>query len=119
VAFQGNRACCTFVPGWFSETLRGYTGSAALVLMDVDLIESARDCLRHLWPRLTGPSFFTHEAIHETYMEGILDAQWWQETLGCGPPETDGVATGLHPAADCLAALRRRPTNPQATTAVP
>lgn len=118
VRFLGHHPSCTFVPGWFEETLPRYEGTAALVLMDVDLIESARTCLRYLWPRLTGPEFFTHEAIHQTYLKGILDRPWWEQTLGCSPPELEGAATGLHPAADCLAVLRhpawqdRRKTTP-------
>ncbi|HEY2537793.1 MAG TPA: TylF/MycF/NovP-related O-methyltransferase [Solirubrobacteraceae bacterium] len=40
------------VPGLFSETLPGYSGSIALLHVDVDLYQSYLDCLTNLWPHV-------------------------------------------------------------------
>lgn len=98
---------CRFVEGWFHETLPSVEDAPALVTIDVDLIESARTCLRWLWPRLTGAQFFTHEAFIRSYMDGILDSEWWQAELGEDTPEVIGVGTGINPHACCTAVLMK------------
>lgn len=52
--FLRNR--CTFVPGFFNQTLPSCREPSriALLNLDVDLFESYRDCLRFLGPRVTG-----------------------------------------------------------------
>lgn len=96
---------CRFVPGLFADTLPLLKVDPALVTIDVDLIESARDCLRSLWPRLKGSRFFTHEAFIETYMNGLLEPAWWTANLSQGVPEVIGIATGINPVASCTAVL--------------
>ena len=100
---------CRFVEGWFDDTLPELEEVPALVTIDVDLIESARACLRWLWPRLKGTQFFTHEAFISSYMDGILDRHWWMTELGQEVPEVVGVGTGINRHASCTAVLLKRP----------
>ncbi len=104
---HGKLSICRFVAGFFNDTLPRLQVNPALVWMDVDLIESARECLTWLWPRLQGSQFFTHEAFNETYIQGILDPKWWQDHLGENSPPIIGAATGLGVTACCLAWLEK------------
>lgn len=51
-----------FVKGWYSQSLSGWNRPVALLWMDVDLYESARDLLAHVLPNLDRRgAIFTHE----------------------------------------------------------
>jgi O-methyltransferase len=106
----GNADVCTFVKGWFCDTLPALDTRPALVFTDVDYVVSARDCLCWLWPKLAyGGLWFTHEAMFLTYIEGIMDAAWWMETLGEPPPMLIGGGSGLSSAAPSIAYFRKKP----------
>jgi O-methyltransferase len=99
---------CEFRPGFFSKTLRRLDFSPAFVFIDVDLVSSARDCLKALWPLLKSNGyFFTHEAIYPDYIEGILDKNWWQENISQCPPVIYGAGSGLSPIADTIAFMKK------------
>ena len=100
---------CEFVSGFFSQSLPGLDIEPAFVFIDVDYVSSARDCLRHLWPRLAPAGFwFTHEASFTNYVLGILDAEFWREAIGECPPVIMGAGSGLSVSAPSIAYLRKR-----------
>lgn len=43
---------CELVPGWFDDTLPGFTEPVAVAYIDVDLATSTRICLAYLYPLL-------------------------------------------------------------------
>lgn len=101
---------CTFVPGFFETSLKDLDISPACVFMDVDLISSARECLRYLWPRtMDNGLWFTHEAGYTSYITGILDADWWLSHLNEVPPVIFGAGSGLSECANGLAYFRKAP----------
>jgi len=92
----GAISCCEFVKGYFQDTLPGLTGRYAFIFLDVDLHESLRTCLVHLWPRLeTYGVLFTHEAQQLDYVARFFDRAWWQETFGEEPPGLIGAGSGI------------------------
>jgi hypothetical protein len=104
VAAWGSPEVCEFVPGMFRETLPMLDIRPALVFLDVDLVESARTCLLHLWPRLCdGGQFFTHEASSITFLRGLTDPAWWQTHFRRCPPLLLGAGFGFGPLAKNLA----------------
>jgi hypothetical protein len=104
----GNLDVCELIPGFFSESLAAFGVEPAFVFIDVDLVSSARDCLKVLWPLLKpGGCFFTHEAMYPSYIEGILDREWWKENLYQCPPVIFGAGSGLSPIADTIAYMRK------------
>jgi len=108
VAQFGNLDVCVFIPGFFSESLTAFGVEPAFVFIDVDLVSSARDCIRVLWPLLKpGGYFFTHEAMYPSYIEGILDRGWWRENLNQCPPVIFGAGSGLSPIADTIAYMKK------------
>lgn len=99
---------CEFVPGFFNRSLPKLNVRPAAIVLDVDLISSARDCLKPLWPRLRkGGYVFTHEAESETYMQGLLDKAWWRTHLKECPPLIFGAGSSLSPVAEGLALFRK------------
>lgn len=105
----GELSVCELVQGWFADTLPTLDAQPAFVFTDVDYVSSARDCLRWLWPRLAyGGLWFTHEASFLTYVEGIMDPEWWLETLHEPPPVLIGGGAGLSAAAPSLAYFRKK-----------
>jgi len=103
---------CEFVPGFFEDSLKALDINPAFVFIDVDYVSSARDCLKYLWPRLKLNGYwFTHEAIYLDYIFGILDTQWWLETLGEYPPVIMGGGYGLSVLSPWLAYFKKLPKN--------
>lgn len=108
VGRYGDLAVCRFVPGLFKETLPQLDVAPSVVFIDVDYISSARECLRHLWPRLASGGFwFTHEASFLSYLQGMMDPGWWHQVLGQCPPLVLGAGTGLSAAAPSLACFQK------------
>lgn len=61
----GEIAVCSFVKGWFSDTLSGNTlpEPIAFAFADVDLANSARDCFTAIWPCISDAGIYvTHDA---------------------------------------------------------
>src|SRR5581483_11105357 len=62
----GEISVCTFIKGWFNETLEAeLPPQIAFAFTDVDLSSSARECLLRIWPRLSeGGAFFSHDIAY-------------------------------------------------------
>lgn len=104
----GSLEVCEFIPGLFSESMSGFKERPAFVFIDVDLVSSALDCIKVLWPLLLeGGYLFTHEAMYPGYIEGILDRQWWRENFGICPPVVYGAGSGLSSIADTIAYMKK------------
>lgn len=83
---------CTFVEGFFSDTLPKLSENLVMVFEDADLISSVRDVLHYTWPRLQpGCKFFCHEAQDLKVAKLFFEAQSWWST----PPGLIGAGTGL------------------------
>lgn len=48
----GEIDACEFVPGWFEDTMPGFSEQVVAGYLDVDLASSTRTCLEHLHPLL-------------------------------------------------------------------
>jgi O-methyltransferase len=81
----GSPNLCTFVKGYFEDTLPSFDQRVAFVFCDADLRESVRACLRYLWPLMSdGGIFFTHEAHHLDIGQLFFDREMW----GGIPPDS-------------------------------
>lgn len=90
MALYGRRNSCRVVEGFFENTLHLCDIYPSFVFIDVDLTTSAKTCIEYFWPRLQGTHFYTHEAVFKSYMNAILDEQWWLDTMKEPPPECVG-----------------------------
>ncbi|MBM4105294.1 MAG: hypothetical protein FJ257_03180 [Phycisphaerae bacterium] len=87
---------CSFVKGYFENSLPGIEGRFAMAFLDVDLHESLKTCLLHLWPRLEfGAYLFTHEATQLAYVQRFFDEAWWRTHFGHGAPGLIGAGCGI------------------------
>ncbi|MCX5770547.1 MAG: class I SAM-dependent methyltransferase [Candidatus Hydrogenedentes bacterium] len=106
----GSLETCRFVKGLFSESLRGLDGPLAFAFLDVDLVSSTRDCLRHIWPRLVeNGAVYTDDAGDRDIVKVYFDEAWWRQTLGCEAPGLVGSGCGLplNPTASSLGYTRK------------
>ena len=97
----GDLASCTFVKGWFRDTLEAsLPDCVAFAFVDVDLASSAVECLRHLWPRMPERGvLFSHDIAYLKVLEALTDPHFWQDLLYEPPPIFFGAGFGLGDAA--------------------
>jgi predicted O-methyltransferase YrrM len=83
---------CRFERGWFRDVLPRVEGPFDIVVLDVDLEESTRTCLRELWPRLRpGGVLYSLDGQLVRTHRVFGDARFWREDVGCEPPEVEGL----------------------------
>jgi O-methyltransferase len=88
---------CTFVKGWFNQTLATQLPArVAFAFTDVDVPLSARECLVTIWPRLAnGGLFFSHDIAYIKVIQNFLDEDLWKNTLHEHPPIFWGAGYGM------------------------
>lgn len=96
VSKHGAIGACRFWPGYFDETLPKFKEQVAVAFCDVDLVESLKTCVEHLWPLMPdGAALFTHEAHHLEIAKFFHNDAWWKQKLGEGAPGLIGAGSGL------------------------
>lgn len=94
----GEVSACTFVKGWFTETLVGerLPKDVAMAFVDVDIPSSAEQCLVGIWPRLSAQGVFvSHDVAFIKVMQTMLDPDLWATQLKCPPPIFFGAGFGM------------------------
>ncbi len=97
VSKHGAIDVCQFWQGYFEDTPPKFKEQVAVAFCDVDLVDSLKACITHLWPLMPdGGIFFTHEANHLEIAKLFYNDLWWQETLGQNAPGLmGGAGSGL------------------------
>jgi O-methyltransferase len=93
----GEIQLCSFVRGWFSDTLVANTlpKPIAFAFADVDLASSARDCFVPIWPYLSHQGVYvTHDAPYIKVLQEIYNPDLWR-TFDSPPPILFGAGYGL------------------------
>jgi hypothetical protein len=103
----GEPDVCHLVEGRFEDTLVDYDIEPSFIFIDVDLVASMQTCIKHFWPRLKGPRFYSHEASIKNYASALLDRDWWNKELLQNPPSHVGVGTGFSDAGALCYLLKR------------
>lgn len=87
---------CTFVKGFFADTLPGHTRPIVLAFLDVDLQSSMHDCLINLWPRLVPNGFlFIDEYVFPDYCAVFYSERYWRDYFDTTPPGLIGAGSGV------------------------
>lgn len=87
---------CTFVKGWFEDTLPGHEGEILLAYLDVDYQKSLHDCVTNLWPWLVDTGYvFLDEYLVLSYCGLFWSERWWQTHFDRQPPGLIGAGTGV------------------------
>jgi hypothetical protein len=87
---------CTFVKGYFKDTLETLeTDSLVLIYEDAVIRSSVEDCVRYLWPKLQDGCFFFCQNPDSMKIVGLFfDEQWWKDNLNATPPGFFGSGYG-------------------------
>jgi hypothetical protein len=92
----GEASSCTFLPGFFCDSLKTLAGPLVFGFLDVDLVSSMKDCIRYIWPLLVDGSFlFTDDSLDMEVVRVWFDDQWWEQILGVRSPGYVGSGCGL------------------------
>jgi O-methyltransferase len=87
---------CTFVKGFFSDTLPKDDRPVVLCFLDVDLQASLHDCVINLWPRLTEKGYmFIDEYVFSDYCALFYSERYWRTYFDTTPPGLLGAGSGM------------------------
>ncbi len=97
---------CDFVAGPIEKTLPPLGLHPSLVFIDVDVVGTAMEIVKHTWGKIQNRKLFTHEACIKGYMENICNEVWWWLHFQARPrprlgSEEMGRGFGL-PGSNCL-----------------
>ncbi|TVQ86498.1 MAG: hypothetical protein EA397_20075 [Deltaproteobacteria bacterium] len=83
---------CTFVPGWFEESLPSFNERIAGAYLDVDLASSTRTCLKYLYPLVEPGGFLiSQDGDFPLVIEVFEDEKLWRDEIGVAPPQVMGL----------------------------
>jgi hypothetical protein len=87
---------CTFVKGWFKDTLPHHEEPVVLCFLDVDYQASLHDCIQNLWPKLTRRGYvFIDEYVLVDYCALFYSERYWREYFDSKPPGLIGAGSGI------------------------
>jgi hypothetical protein len=87
---------CTFVKGFFEDTLPRLDRPVVLCFLDVDLQGSLHDCVINLWPHLTEKGYvFIDEYVFSDYCALFYSERYWREYFDTTPPGLLGAGSGM------------------------
>ena len=87
---------CTIVEGYVEDTMKQLNGPIICSFLDLDLVESTKSAVKHVWPLMVeGSMLFTHEALDIDCCRIFFDDEWWKQNLGCQSPGYVGSGCGL------------------------
>jgi hypothetical protein len=87
---------CTYLKGWFADTLPLHEPPIALLFLDVDYQASLRECILNLWPKLIERGLcFTDEFMFNDYCALFWSERFWAENFDRNPPGLMGSGTGI------------------------
>jgi O-methyltransferase len=88
----GEFDACTFVKGWFEQTMIDFRESVAVAFLDVDLASSTRTCLKHLYPLLIPGGVIYSQDGHIPLVIAVLDDEnFWNYEVGVTKPRIEGL----------------------------
>lgn len=83
---------CTFVKGWFDDTLPEFKEPIAAAYVDVDLASSTKTCLKYLYPLLQpGGALFSQDGHLPLVIDVFDDDDFWEREVGCKKPTIHGL----------------------------
>jgi len=88
----GEIQVCTFIKGWFEETMVNFQESVAVAFLDVDLVSSTRTCLKHIYPLLVnGGVIYSHDGHVPMVIAVLDDDNFWNYEVGVRKPRIEGL----------------------------
>jgi O-methyltransferase len=92
VTRYGDAAHTRFHKGFFSDTMPSFHESVAAACVNVDLVQSTRDCFHYLYPLLpAGGIIISQDAHFPWIIELFNDPAFWHDELGIKKPAMIGL----------------------------
>jgi|LakMenE01Jun11ns_1017448.scaffolds.fasta_scaffold9959593_13 O-methyltransferase len=92
----GEPSVCEFRKGYFERTLKNHKEIIDFAFFDVDLTESTRTCIKHLWKKLRDKSYiYTDDACDLSVAAVWFDDIWWKKYIKESAPGYVGSGCGL------------------------
>lgn len=96
VSRYGAPGICRWERRYFEDTLPQLDDRYAFAFLDVDLFDSLKTCLTHIWPRMSEDAIlFTHEARQIEFTKTFFDDNWWMYHLDRPAPGLVGAGSGV------------------------
>ncbi len=81
-----------FHKGFFADTLPHFREKIAVACINVDLVQSTKDCLRFLYPLISRDGIiFSQDAHFPWIIELLNDNAFWEKEIGIKKPEMEGL----------------------------
>jgi len=94
VARYGDASRTQFHKGFFSDTMPLFHEPVAAACVNVDLVQSTRDCYHYLYPLLSpGGIIISQDAHFPWIIELFNDNTFWEKELGIKKPAMPGLGT--------------------------
>lgn len=88
----GHLISCSFIKGWFKNTMPHFKEDIAMAYIDVDLVTSVSTCFKYIYPLLVpGGVIYCHDGHLPLIIELLSNDQFWEKELGCKKPEIEGL----------------------------
>ena len=94
VARYGAASHTRFHTGFFSDTMPSFREPVAAACVNVDLVQSTRDCFHNLYPLLSpGGIIISQDAHFPWIIELFESAAFWRDEIGIAKPAMPGLGT--------------------------
>ena len=92
VARYGDASRAHYHKGFFSDTMLSFHEPVAAACVNVDLVQSTRDCFHYLYPLLPpGGIIISQDAHFPWIIELFNDNAFWEKEIGIAKPEIPGL----------------------------
>lgn len=96
VSRYGEISSCTFVKGWFKDTLPHHSSPIALAFIDGDYYSSLYDAVINLWPKLINDGYlFIDEYTYLDHCALFYSEKFWKNYFNQNPPGLIGAGSGI------------------------
>ena len=87
---------CDFRKGFFENTMKSHKEIINFLFLDVDLVSSTKDCMKHLWKYIEDDAYiYSDDACDIDVVKFWYDNQWWKENHLCEAPGYIGSGCGI------------------------
>ncbi len=92
VAHYGDASRTRFHNGFFSDTMPSFKEIVAAACVNVDLVQSTRDCFHYLYPLLPPGGIIISQDAHFPWIIELLKSDaFWRDEMGIAKPAMPGL----------------------------
>ena len=92
VARYGDASRTHFHKGFFNDTMPGFREPVAAACVNVDLVQSTRDCFHYLYPLLSPGGIIISQDAHFPWIIELLKSDaFWRDEMGIAKPAMPGL----------------------------